>query len=106
MARTQNSPHVTAVFFASMAFVFLNFSLPIYAADLGVGAVGIGAMFAIYTGTMLCVRTLVGGFIYDYWLQEMAFMVNGVLLLTRSLLAWVWFKPKSAPVAPSLQDAS
>jgi MFS family permease len=52
--------HVTAVLFGSMAFVFLNFSLPIYADDLGVGAVGIGAMFAIFTGTMLIVRPVVG----------------------------------------------
>lgn len=43
-----------------MAFVFLNFSLPIYADDLGVGAVGIGAMFAIFTGTMLLIRPIVG----------------------------------------------
>lgn len=60
VSESAKAPHVTAVFFGSMAFVFLNFSLPIYADDLGVGAVGIGAMFAIFTGTMLLVRPLVG----------------------------------------------
>ena len=49
-----------AIFFGSAAFVFLNFALPIYADDLGVGALGIGAMYTVFTGTMLILRPIVG----------------------------------------------
>ena len=38
---------------------------------------------------------LVGGFIYDYWFQEMAFVVNGVLLAVTSVFAWRWFGPRA-----------
>jgi MFS family permease len=48
------------VFLASMPFFFLNFSLPIYARNLGANATEVGAMFAIFTVTTLCVRPLVG----------------------------------------------
>lgn len=52
--------YLNPVFFGSFAFVFLNFSLPIRASDLGIDAVGIGGMYAVFTGTMLLVRPLVG----------------------------------------------
>ncbi len=48
------------MFFASTAFVFLNFSLPVRADDLGIDAVGIGGMYAVFTGSMLLIRPLVG----------------------------------------------
>ena len=35
---------------------------------------------------------LAGGYIYEYWAQEMAFVVNGVLLLLTAILALLWFK--------------
>jgi len=56
----QKPTYLTAVFFGSFAFVFLNFGLPIRADDLGISAFGIGGMYAIFTGTMLVFRPLVG----------------------------------------------
>ena len=38
---------------------------------------------------------LAGGYIYEYWAQEMAFVSNGVLLLLTSFLAMLWFSNKS-----------
>jgi predicted MFS family arabinose efflux permease len=35
---------------------------------------------------------LTGGYIYEYWAQEMAFVRNGVLLLITSALAILWFR--------------
>jgi len=52
--------YLNSVFFGSFAFVFLNFSLPIRADDLGIDAVGIGGMYAVFTGTMLLIRPIVG----------------------------------------------
>ncbi len=43
-----------------MAFVLINFLLPLRADDLGIGAVGIGFMYTVFTGTMLIVRPFVG----------------------------------------------
>lgn len=60
MADRQNSQHGWAVFFASSPFVFLNFSLPVRADDLGLDAIAIGGMYTVFTGTMLLVRPLVG----------------------------------------------
>ncbi len=57
-ARTPS--YLTAVFLGSTAFVFLNFGLPIRADDLGISAFGIGGMYAVFTGTMLLVRPVVG----------------------------------------------
>ncbi|MBT8115366.1 MAG: MFS transporter, partial [Arenicella sp.] len=34
---------------------------------------------------------LAGGFIYQYWAKEMAFVVNGMLLLLTACLAYRWF---------------
>ena len=59
--KTNRRPsYLTPVFFGSFAFVFLNFSLPIRADDIGIDAVGIGGMYAVFTGTMLIIRPLVG----------------------------------------------
>ena len=60
MSETNKPNYLTPVFFGSFAFVFLNFSLPIRADDLGIDAVGIGGMYAVFTGTMLLIRPLVG----------------------------------------------
>ena len=57
---TPRPGHLTAVFLGSMPFIFLNFGLPIRADELGFGAVAIGGMYAVFTGTMLIVRPLVG----------------------------------------------
>lgn len=35
---------------------------------------------------------LAGGYLYDNWSQELAFVVNGLLLLATSTLALVWFR--------------
>jgi len=65
MSSTQNQTrrdvgYLPPVFMGSMAFVFVNFGLPIRADDLGITAFGIGGMYAVFTGTMLLVRPLVG----------------------------------------------
>jgi DHA1 family multidrug resistance protein-like MFS transporter len=60
MSQAQKSTYLAPVFFGSTAFVFLNFGLPIRADDLGISALGIGGMYAAFTGTMLLVRPLVG----------------------------------------------
>ena len=60
MNRSTNSNYLTAVFLGSTAFVFLNFGLPIRADDLGITAFGIGGMYAVFTGTMLLIRPIVG----------------------------------------------
>jgi DHA1 family multidrug resistance protein-like MFS transporter len=60
MKQQETPSYLTAVFLGSTAFVFLNFGLPIRADDLGIGAVAIGGMYAVFTGTMLLVRPLVG----------------------------------------------
>ncbi|NND82280.1 MAG: MFS transporter [Gammaproteobacteria bacterium] len=60
MPASPNPPYLFAVFLGSSAFVFLNFGLPVRADDLGIDAVGIGGMYAVFTGTMLLVRPLVG----------------------------------------------
>lgn len=52
--------YLNSIFFGSFAFVFLNFSLPIRADDLGITPVGIGGMYAVFTGTMLIARPIVG----------------------------------------------
>ncbi len=57
---TRQPSYLTAVFLGSSAFVFLNFGLPIRADDLGISAFGIGGMYAVFTGTMLLVRPVVG----------------------------------------------
>ncbi|MFT5137052.1 MAG: DHA1 family multidrug resistance protein-like MFS transporter, partial [Arenicella sp.] len=58
--RSAKPSYLNPVFFGSFAFVFLNFSLPIRASDLGIDAIGIGGMYAVFTGTMLLIRPLVG----------------------------------------------
>lgn len=52
--------YLPPVFLGSMAFVFINFGLPIRADELGIGAFGIGGMYAMFTGTLLLVRPLIG----------------------------------------------
>lgn len=60
MTQASKPTYLTAIFLGSTAFVFLNFGLPIRADDLGISAFGIGGMYAVFTGTMLLVRPLVG----------------------------------------------
>lgn len=52
--------HITAVFLGSTPFIFLNFSLPVYADDLGLTPLVIGGTYAVFTLTMLVVRPWVG----------------------------------------------
>ena len=56
----KTASYLPSVFLGSTAFVFLNFGLPVRADDLGIDAVGIGGMYAVFTGTMLLVRPVVG----------------------------------------------
>ncbi|MFT7653149.1 MAG: DHA1 family multidrug resistance protein-like MFS transporter [Candidatus Azotimanducaceae bacterium] len=56
----QSTNHSTAVFLASSSFVFLNFGLPMQADEMGLGALMIGGAYAVFTGTMLIARPLVG----------------------------------------------
>ncbi len=58
--REQKPVYLNAVFLGSGAFVFINFGLPVRADDLGISATAIGGMYAVFTGTMLLVRPLVG----------------------------------------------
>ena len=53
-------PYLTPVLLGSTAFVFLNFSLPIYTRSLGADAVTIGGLYTAFTVTMLAFRPLVG----------------------------------------------
>ena len=71
------SGYLTALFLGSTAFVFLNFSLPVRADDLGFSATAIGGMYAVFTGTILLIRPLVGFFLDRYgrrWFFTAAFV--------------------------------
>ena len=86
----QKPTYLTAVFFGSSAFVFLNFGLPIRADDLGITAFGIGGMYAVFTGTMLLVRPVVGYCLDRYgrrWFFTFAFVfyTGAMLVLARSV---------------------
>jgi MFS family permease len=77
MSSAQKPTYLTAVFLGSTAFVFLNFGLPIRADDMGIDAFGIGGMYAVFTGTMLLVRPLVGYCLDRYgrrWFFTFAFV--------------------------------
>jgi MFS family permease len=60
MSAVQKPSYLNAVLLGSAAFVFINFGLPLRADDLGISATGIGGMYAVFTGTMLLFRPLVG----------------------------------------------
>ncbi len=52
--------YLAPVFLGSTAFVYLNFSLPVYVREQQVDAVVIGGMYTVFTVTMLICRPLVG----------------------------------------------
>jgi DHA1 family multidrug resistance protein-like MFS transporter len=69
--------YLTPVFLGSVAFVFLNFSLPIYTRGLGADAVEIGGMYTVFTLTMLVFRPVVGRALDRYgrrWFFAFAFL--------------------------------
>jgi MFS family permease len=66
MTNTNKQTHLPAIFLGSAAFGFLNFSLPIYADDLGADAVSIGGMYTVYTLTMLLARPFCGWCVDQY----------------------------------------
>ena len=69
--------YLTPVFLGSVAFVFLNFSLPIYTRGLGADAVAIGGMYTVFTLTMLVFRPVVGWALDRYgrrWFFTLAFL--------------------------------
>jgi MFS family permease len=46
------------------------------------------------SGTGSALGPLAGGYIYEYWAKEMAFVSNGILLIIVAILALFWFKQK------------
>lgn len=69
--------YLTPVFLGSVAFVFLNFALPIYTRGLGADAVEIGGMYTVFTLTMLVFRPVVGWALDRYgrrWFFTFAFL--------------------------------
>lgn len=79
--------YLTPVFLGSVAFVFLNFSLPIYAKSLGANAVEIGGMYTAFTLTMLLIRPIVGWALDRYgrrWFFTFAFLFYAIAMYTFS----------------------
>ena len=90
MSGAQNTSYLLPVFLGSSAFVFLNFGLPIRADDLGISAFGIGGMYAVFTGTMLVIRPLVGYCLDRFgrrWFFTFAFLfyAAAMMVLARSV---------------------
>ncbi len=84
MTAVQKPSYLTAVFLGSSAFVFINFGLPIHADDLGLDAFSIGGMYAVFTGTMLVVRPIVGYCLDRYgrrWFFTGAFFFYAISML-------------------------
>lgn len=84
LLQRQRPSYLSAVFLSSTAFVFLNFGLPLRADDLGADAVGIGGMYAVFTGTMLVVRPVVGFFLDRFgrrWFFSAAFVFYTAAML-------------------------
>ncbi len=84
MSSATNSSYLTAIFLGSTSFIFLNFGLPVRADDLGISAVGIGGMYAVFTGTMLLIRPLVGYCLDHFgrrWFFTIAFVFYGLAML-------------------------
>ena len=92
-SQTQSSPHQMAVVLASAPFVFLSFSLPVYASDLGLGAVQLGMMYTAFTGTMLVLRPVIGWCLDRFgrrWFFTVAFVfyVAAMLAFAQGLDFW------------------
>lgn len=84
MQASTNSSYLTAIFFGSTPFIFLNFALPVRADDLGISAFGIGGMYAVFTGTMLLIRPLVGYCLDHFgrrWFFTIAFVFYSLAML-------------------------
>ena len=60
MTARSSSAHFSAVALASTPFVFINFALPVYIDELGLGAVQLGFLYTAFMGTMLLFRPVVG----------------------------------------------
>ncbi len=79
--------YLTPVFLGSVAFVFLNFGLPIYAKSLGANAIEIGGMYTAFTLTMLVIRPIVGWALDRYgrrWFFTFAFLFYALAMYTFS----------------------
>jgi MFS family permease len=89
MNNARDYSYLPSIFLGSSAFVFLNFSLPIRADDLGLSAVLIGGMYTVFTGTLLLVRPLVGYCLDRFgrrWFFSFSFLfyVAAMLVFSRS----------------------
>ena len=82
----QRAHYSTAIFLASMPFVFLNFALPVYGDDLGLTPMMIGGTYAVFTLTMLILRPLIGLALDLYGRRW--FFISAFLFYTLAMLAF------------------
>ena len=79
----------TPVMFGSLAFGFLNFSLPVHTRALGADAVQIGGLFSVFTLTLLVARPIVGWLLDRFgrrwvFVASLFFYVLAMLFFTRA----------------------
>lgn len=91
MTDYRTSAVTTPVMFGSLAFGFLNFSLPVYTRTLGADAVQIGGLFSVFTLTLLVARPGVG-WLLDRFGRRWFFVAS----LFFYVVAMLWFSRAEA----------